>query len=256
MRTAKFTALALILAGCGGGASDTAVSPSPPVAQAPPSEPPAPEPTKIPAPAPKPPADPPDAPQPAPDPAPFVYGYLVKTAIQSTAIGLTAYDVNGTDRADLYSRTVAGNWEFRTQSPTHRCPADYCGPVNQRHFPLAATMVSVGGGDFTMGAEMFWSLADWQERNEPLARDTPFVIRDGDKFTLNTTIAEWRLGADFAQLQVSTLDGEPNVFRLCQHLRLETIKRLACSLHDKDTAVLVGAHILDDSNGPMEYLSP
>lgn len=249
--------VALILVGCG-GSDDTAVSANPPVAT--------PEPGKVPT--------TPFPPQPKPPPqaeAPFVYGHLVKAAIQSLA-EVPAYELDPlTGRPDESGDMVQftsrigpeSAWEQRTQPRSYRCPVNTCGPHNDRYYPFAATMHEVWtvNGEFALGPDVIWSLAGWQERNDPLVRNSPFVIRDNDKLTLNTTIAEWRLEPNFVQLQVSTYDPSPAVFRLCLHLRLgaaqDVVRRLACSLHDKDTALLRGVQILDDSAGigGMEYRS-
>lgn len=279
----RLTVVALLLAGCGGGSEGTAVSPSPaapPVAAAPsptppPAEPPAkaPEPAPIPAapkppPAPEPPAPEPPAASPPPE-RPFVYGYLVKAAINSAADFISAYEVNpvtglpdtSQDRV-LLAMFQGNDWEHRSQPQAYRCPVvEECGPQNEHAYPFHGVFIeklTTATGEFALGASALWSIAGWQDRNPPLWRDSPFVIRDNDKLTLNTTIAQWRAEPNFVQLQVSTFDPSNTVFRLCLHLRLDLVRRLACTLHDKDTALLRGAQILDDSAGlgGIEYRTP
>jgi hypothetical protein len=56
------------------------------------------------------------------------------------------------------------------------------------------------------------------------------------------------------QLQVSDFDPSATVFRLCLHHRLDEVRRLACTLHDRDSAAYRGVQIRDDNGlGTIEY---
>ncbi len=86
-----------------------------------------------------------------------------------------------------------------------------------------------------------------------------FVIPDNYKFILNTTAAEWKgvEGAPwFVQLQISTYSGSNTVFKLCLPQYLPDVRRLACTLHNKDSGAYRGSQAIDDSRniGPIEYV--
>lgn len=96
--------------------------------------------------------------------------------------------------------------------------------------------------------------------------DGDFVIKDDHKFILNTSAATWE-GVEgqpwFVQLQISTFSGSDTVFKICLHESFpsagtQTVRRLACTLHNKDTGAYRGTQVLDDSRnlGAVEYLPP
>jgi hypothetical protein len=91
-----------------------------------------------------------------------------------------------------------------------------------------------------------------------------FVIKDDLKFILNTSAATWE-GVEgepwFVQLQISTYAPSNTVFKICMHeyfptAGTQTLRRLACTLHNKDTGQYRGTQVLDDSRGlgVTEYL--
>jgi len=87
-----------------------------------------------------------------------------------------------------------------------------------------------------------------------------FEIKDDFKFILDTTSAEWR-GTEldpnaFVQLQISSYALSNTVFKLCLHQSFGDVRRLACTLHNKDTGVRRGVQVIDDSRniGQIEYL--
>lgn len=241
-----YPAALILLAGCGGGSDDTAVSATPaPVSAPAPAPAPAPvaAPPAAPAPAPAPtPAAPPiappapvPAPQPAPAPAPTVSGDFLRSVIaiwntaqggNPSAIGTAA---DGT-RAYLDQRLLSdmSSCQWGAQS------AGWAG-VDLPGAGVGGSCVYTGTY-LTLAADM-----------GTLTRSEPFVIDFTARFPINQVIAEWRNGDDFAQLIVQS-DDDPAVLRGCWHLRAPALKRLACVRIDPDRLGLaLGVYIVDDS---------
>lgn len=109
-----------------------------------------------------------------------------------------------------------------------------------------------------------------------LMRDKPFEIKDDLKFLLDTSAATWK-GVEgkeqyFVQLQISSFHPSASapasdfIFKVCLHEYFPAsrnldgkdafVRRLACTLHNKDTGKYVGTQVLDDSRGlgATEYL--
>jgi hypothetical protein len=91
-----------------------------------------------------------------------------------------------------------------------------------------------------------------------------YVVKDDHKFILNTSAATW-YGVEgepwFVPLQISTYAPSNTVLKICFHkyspsAGTQTVRRLACTLHNKDTGAYRGTQVLDDSRGlgVTEYL--
>ncbi len=264
MRTAKFTALALILAGCGGGGDDTAVSanPSPPpVAAAPtpaapgPGKAPEPAPAPI-APAPKPPAAP--EPQPAPTPPPAaptpvetISGEVLRRAMS------THFQIGSADPAIANPIAIGSlegdptNQAHVRQSLTFNHPLDppstvyaqQSGTFQNSNLTNASIGVSflhqILGTELAAGSGPYTTI---------LTRAAPFKL-DESAYVLDRTLAQWDLAPWFAQLQVQSDPRSNTVFRLCWHYRLPDVIRLSCGLFDRFSAEHRGVYIVDDSQG-------
>jgi hypothetical protein len=76
-----------------------------------------------------------------------------------------------------------------------------------------------------------------------------FEIRDDAKFILNAAAAEWVAAPWFVQFQVADDDFPSASFRLCMNMHAPNLRRLSCTIHDKDTGAWRGVHVLDDSQG-------
>ena len=276
--------VALLLGACGGdgtGPSDPGPSNSQAVSATPPAgAPPAQEPVATPPlarapitepvdPDPSPP--PPGASPPAAQPAEgtYVLGRLVRGAIEAgdRVYRVAAEVATGNDSLWLLSQRQASDqgttWTMHTIPRPEDCTK--CLP-NVRIYPeslVAFPLVTSPAGYLALAASIQVGQAGaQQEIRQVYSREAgAFEIRDDFKFLHNTTVAERRGGpgnADFVQLQVATYALSDAVFKLCLHQSLGAVRRLACTLHDKDTAALRGVHLIDDSTGagPVEFRSP
>lgn len=287
MHKKNFTLVAaLLLTGCGGGGTDdTAVSATPPsavppVAVAPlPSVPPpmtiAPSPIVAPVdPGPaKPPAgSPPSAqpPTPAPQPAEgdYIPGKTVKAAMASgDGLYQSAYEVDPAtglpDRKKdliLLSITQLSSGWFQQSIPYG---FKMGGSSNVHSYPQRSVLLGTSysaEGRFTLAQQATSGYAGDTAFVSLVRSDGPLEIRDDSKFLLNTTAAEWRGvdgSPDFLQLQISSSAQSNTVFKLCLHMSMEGVRRLACTLHDRNSGSFRGVQVLDDSAGlgVIEYRS-
>lgn len=135
----------------------------------------------------------------------------------------------------------------------------------QTNFPVSYMQwdVSYNTGDFTLAQNM--QVYSGNE-NTVLWRPEGFTIKSDDKFILNQTFAEWKgvTGTDwFVQLQVQDYNGigaDPKLstaaFNLCVHMLVPKVRRLSCTIHDRQTGQFRGVRVVEDSNGlgPVEWL--
>jgi hypothetical protein len=275
--------VAILLASCGGGGDDSpgvAVGAPPPAAAPPPTTPPplvqtpAPSPVAV-APSPVvPPVNPPPAappfvdpnppaanPPPAQPPAPpepaegtFILGKILKAAMASSpgnTYVLAYEDGNRTKDAVFIGYYLQASYfshfsypEKSYQQTSGKYPsASVIFPVNYTSGELRLGQqitVHSGGGDI------------------PLVGTAEFEIRDSSKVMLNQTSFEWKgvNGAPwFVGFQVNEYAQSNTVFRLCLHQSFPDVRRLACTIHNKDTGAYRGTQVLDDSRnlGVIEY---
>jgi hypothetical protein len=201
----------------------------------------------------------------------YILGSMARRAIETgSATYHAAFEVPaGTDtiwlRSDLRSHDRLATWTMDTIPRPEDCirclPNVRAYPASTVVFPLQfrrSESVSLGsfiyvrhGG--TQGTQ--------GEAQQLLRRDEgSFRIHDNFKYPLNATIAEWRGlsgDEDFVQLQLATYPLSDAVFKLCLHQSLGEVRRLTCTLHDRQTAARVGVHAFDDSTGagPVEFRS-
>lgn len=107
----------------------------------------------------------------------------------------------------------------------------HCGDDAQR-FQLASTLTALStvlpGGTMT------------------LSRDASFAIDRSASYPTNALLAEWRNGSYFVQYMVQTEDSSA-LLRSCWHVQLPGVFRLACVKHDPDDGEIVrGLYLVDD----------
>ena len=282
MRTRHATALiALLLSGCGGGGSDTAVSANPPAAPAPPSPAPAtpqpapappprvdgPAPVQIPPPAGKPPvaapvpapepaptpSPEPPAPQPAPPPVPPAPAPApgISGAVLYKALRTTAPDYNPTGTPWVGESTTVPESYFTVYilagssrtwpTPTYISSA---WPFSTSQLPEMGLFSTWLDG---IGPTLRTTYGDMLERPEA------FLINQGAQYPLDTTLATWAAQnpADpwYAKFMLQTDSRSNTVFRVCWDARLPQVIRLWCTKHDRLTGDFRGIYVVDDSLG-------
>lgn len=132
-------------------------------------------------------------------------------------------------------------------------------------FPWGGVDFPVGfsnAGFFSLGRTILGFSYDGNTYKETamIRQGGDFEIKDDFKFIIDTTSAEWRGTeldrAAFVQLQISSFSASNTVFKLCLHQSFGDVRRLACTLHNKDTGVRRGVQVIDDSRniGQIEYL--
>lgn len=223
-------------------------------------------------------AAPPAPPKPAePAPGTYVLGKVVKAAFASSPSDLGTcstyqyyyyYYLQDCDTAayessngvpDVTKQAVyVGNY-LSTQTFSHYSyPQNYNYASGNPKYPQSSMDFAVvyPGGVFALGKTVT-TYSNGQSK--ALVRDEDFVIKDDLKFILNTSAATWK-GVEgdpyFLQLQVSTYAPSSTVFKVCMHQYFPGVRRLACTLHDKDSGDYKGTQVLDDSRqlGSTEYL--
>lgn len=263
--------VSLLLAACGGGDGNQQAGTNPPPAPAPvPAPAPAPVPTSPPiapiapapivapvnpAPVPTPPAPgPAPTPQPpAPPPQPpegtFILGKVVKQAMDSQTDRFLSEAYEDGDRTkDLVFVGYYLNSQYFGQYSYPR-NYDYNNPYPK--YPQAEIQfhLSYLSGWMALGRQIdTWS----NGVTAPLVRSEEFEIRDDHKFILNRTAAQWG-GVEgnpwFVQLQINEYSASNVVFRLCLHLYLPKVRRLSCTIHERNTGEYRGTEVIDDSRG-------
>ncbi len=269
MRTRIIPLAALLVAACGGGGSDdTAVSANPPAPVAATPQPaPAPpprvdSPTPIGAPAPKPEAPAP-APEPAPEPpavpvpppvsappavppAPAISATVLESAIrmmyEPTSHGSFApfQGIEADSNVYISQATIRGQYQFATG--LYFDPGDTDHP---RYEVRNAAVQTASGStllDRVLSVRDDLNVVTWMSNAAGFSVTQP-------SYALDQTIAEWRAGIYYTQLQVQTDPASNTAFRLCWHLRTERIIRLACGRHDRLTGAYRGIVLVDDSLG-------
>ena len=233
-----------------------------------------------------PPAATPPAPPPEPAPGTYILGSTVKAALTSknpTSLancdGYQYYYYYYRQECDTAAYEARDGVPDRTKDSVHvgfsKSPTaltHYAYPNNYNYnspnpkFPEGTVSFNIvyPGGVFALGKEM----TSWSNGSATaLFRESgDFVIKDDHKFILNTSAATW-YGVEgspwFVQLQISTFAPSNTVFKICMHEYFptagsQTVRRLACTLHNKDTGQYRGTQVLDDSRGlgVTEYLPP
>ena len=212
-----------------------------------------------------------EAPQPAqPTEGGYVLGSWIRRAIEAGdgTYRVAAEAPPGSDTVWLRSHLEANGTGRRWMQEMLPRPDDCirCLP-NRRAYPPSWVNFGLGlspSGFMTLSsaAETSWtSPTEGDQRFIYQRAEGDFEIRDDFKYLLNKTASEWRHGPGmtyFVQLQLATYPMSDNLYKLCLHQFLGGVRRLACSLHDKDTAELRGVHVIDDSTGegPVEHRSP
>jgi hypothetical protein len=213
-----------------------------------------------------PPAPTPPAPPPQPAAGTFILGRVVKDAI--LAQNNQQFEAVEIDRATKLPREdgTRVSVNFYT-SPTFFSQNSYLtGDFStQTKFPYGGNDFPVGysnEGFFTLGRMITaYTYANGISKATALVRRAgDFEIKDDHKFIIDTTSAEWR-GTEldpnaFVQLQIASYSPSNTVFKLCLHQSFGDVRRLACTLHNKDTGVRRGVQVIDDSRniGQIEYL--
>ena len=231
-----------------------------------------------PAPAPSP---PPAAPVAQPAEGTYVLGSVVKKAMQSNPNTLancnqsyryysynascdtTAYETPKGGVPDITKPGIqVGFWSGATYFSHYSYPVAYdYGNPNPR-YPSGNTgfQVVYPNGIFALGKTL---TTYGNSAEKALVRsEGDFEIKDDLKFILNRSAATWN-GVEgenfwFVQLQISSFGASDTVFKLCLHEYFTGVRRLACTLHNKDTGQYKGTQVLDDSRGlgAVEYLTP
>lgn len=315
-RNSRSAAVALtlaILAGCGGGGSDSAVSASPdagspaagnpvpagppasnpPAAQPPASQPPAaetpaPQPPAPEPPAPEPPAPEPSAPEPEPgppaaEPPPAQPPVAVEDSVAPTlvaqalamrtsplrepailcpvgdnrSVGALPYlEQTGNGRYVLTNR--AAYWLTGGPDDQMRCDGATWSPRAGFQSLSIATDVSYSGGGVHVASMLTVNVDDgWTADRELILAGNPYVIDPGqERIRKDQTLHRWSSPNPdepwFAELQLHSAPGQqkdPGAFRLCWHVRLPAMLRLACHQFRFDGERLNGSgrSIGDDS---------
>lgn len=219
----------------------------------------------------------PPAPPPEPGPGTYVLGNVVKAALRSnpnnlgncnqqyyyysynTACDTTAYEAVG-GKADRSKQGIhVGFWTGATYLSHYSYPTNYDYGNPNPKYPHASTSFQIvyPQNIFALGR----TVTTYSNNAEKALVRTQgdFEIRDDHKFILNISAATWN-GVDgepyFLQLQVSTFSPSSTVFKVCMHQYFPGVRRLACTLHDKDSGAYKGTQVLDDSRqlGSTEYL--
>lgn len=182
----------------------------------------------------------------------------------------TAYETDpDTNRADQNrQRIYLGYYSGTSYWTQYSYPIYYRYDAPNPKYPQSNVEFTVGysnAGYTTLGRSV---TTYGNEVQKPLIRrGGDFEIRDDDKFLLNTTAAEWR-GVEgepyFLQFQISSFhpkgatqgEASDHIFKLCLHQYTSTVRRLSCTLHNKDNGGYRGVQVLDDSRGlgVTEYL--
>lgn len=249
--------IALLLTGCGGGGgSDTAVSANPPAAEPPVAAAPTPAPTPIAAPPSKTPApvETPDPETPSEPPAgetpaagPSVSAVVLESALRmmyepTSHASFAPFQGTGADSNVYISQaTIQSVYQFATG--LYFDPGDSDPP---RYEVRNALVRTPSVPDLLLGQAL--EVRDDLGVFIPMSSAGGFNVTQ-PSYALDQTIAEWRAGDYFAQLQVQTDPASNTAFRLCWHLRTERIIRLACGRHDRLTGEFRGIVLVDDSLG-------
>ena len=217
-------------------------------------------------------------PPPPPEPAPgtFILGSVVKKALNSNPFNLgncnqqyyyysynkacdtTAYEsVDG--KPDKTKQGIqVGFWLGANYMSHYQYPVNYDYGNPNPKFPQAQVSFNIvyPNNIFAFGKTVT-TYSDGKEK--ALTRSDDFQIRDDHKFILNKTAVQWT-GVEgepyFLQFQISTYAPSNTVFKVCMHEYFPGVRRLACTLHDKDSGQYRGTQVLDDSRGlgTTEYL--
>jgi hypothetical protein len=198
----------------------------------------------------------------------YVLGSMARQAIQSgsATYHAAAEAPPGTDtiwlRSQLLEYDKLGAWLMDTIPRPEACIR--CLP-NVRLYPASTVvlpLLSRRAESLSLGSFLYVRHDGTQGEIQQLLRrnEGSFRIHDDVKYPLNATLAEWRApsgGEDFVQLQLATFAPLPEVFKLCLHQSLGEVRRLTCTLHDRQTAAFVGVQAIDDSTntGPVEFQS-
>jgi hypothetical protein len=198
----------------------------------------------------------------------YILGSTVRRAIEAgSATYHAASEVPpGTDtiwlRSDFQAHDRLATWMMDTIPRPEDCIR--CLP-NVRLYPASTIVFPLllgRGGLTSLGSFIYVRQLGTQGEIQELFRrsEGSFKIHDNFKYLLNTTAAEWRDSSgndDFVQLQLATFPPSDAVFKLCLHQSLGEVRRLTCTLHDRQTAERVGVHVIDDStsSGPVEFVS-
>jgi len=232
------------------------------------------------------PEEPPAPPEPAP--GTYVLGKVVKAALRADPFSLAncanyqyAYyyyvsecDTAAYESADSTKDAIyVGYWDQPDRFTHYSYPKHYNYNAPNPKYPEATVEFSVvyPNSIFALSRQLKTSSNGEQV---PLVRaDGDFEIEDDMKFILDTSAATWK-GVEgkeqyFLQLQVSSFhpdgatEGEASefIFKLCMHEYFPSgksaiVRRLACTLHNRDTGAYMGTQVLDDSRGlgSTEYL--
>lgn len=227
----------------------------------------------------QPPPPPPPAAPPEPAPGTYVLGKVVKAAMQSNPFNLgncnqqyyyysyrpscdtTAYEAVG-GKADRTKQGVhVGFWLGATYLSHYSYPVSYEYNNPNPKYPHASTSFQIVYPNSILAlGKTVTTYSDSVEK--PLVRkEGDFEIKDELKFLLDTSAATW-YGVEgepyFLQLQISTFSASSTVFKMCLHQYFPGVRRLACTLHNKDSGEYMGTQVLDDSRslGVTEYLPP
>ncbi len=279
MRKSNFTLIALLLlAGCGGGGSDSptqvsaspeapaatpapATSPPPvatvPTPSAPPIASPAPVPVPVSPPAAQPPvAQPPAAQPPAPPPANptgYVSGQALLTAMQTYGEEGFQGDKGAVSPWIASSPTMpsyrfwmfnmGGNnraWQNEKRYVSFSSPYDTGSPYAE----AAVASMWTGAIQATLEASVNFHTTN-RYQAVPLYRDAPFVVEPATQYPRDQSLAIWRNGGYSAAL---TLQSDGAGFRVCWNATLPEVLRLWCTRHEP-SGQFRGIYVIDDSPG-------
>jgi hypothetical protein len=226
-----------------------------------------------PAPAPGAPAPVPEPPAPAPQPAEgtYILGKVVKQAMGALTKGVEqrAYEVDKTTgKPNPRGQEIwLGHYLGTSEYNQYTYPTGWWDTGPNPKYPYAQVNIAVTFNDegYTTLGRIANTYSNYA--HAALVMPNEFVIRDDHKFILDTSAAEWK-GVEgqpwFVQFQISSFHPEGAttgpasdfIFKICLHQYTDAVRRLSCTLHDKNTGEYRGVQVLDDSRGlgTTEYL--
>jgi hypothetical protein len=195
----------------------------------------------------------------------FITGKILRAALQqfSSATDHLAYPTEQLSNSK-YPNVISVQYYTDVRSFNHYTfPYEFSNPYwEPRSFPSSFLYWDAGYTDsvYSLKEDLFAFTTEGPNQTEVALhrKDGTFPIKPTDQYKFNATFAEWRGVEDqqwFVQLQVADYhdpsDGSVSnaAFNFCVHQYLPKVRRLACTIHDRNTGDYLGSRLLDDSNG-------
>lgn len=169
-----------------------------------------------------------------------------------SSLQLKQYVLNQNGTYSFGLAAISNNSGRSFDGLTIEAPLANFGEAQDMGFVLGKTLRAHGAPETTEYIFPTVILPETWYRNIPpsapvFTAENELIVRGGDRLELDKSLQTWRSGASFVQFQIGSVSATK--FRVCWHVNLPSVIRVACYLWPKDGGEGGGIHVVDDSDG-------